>query len=169
MDSDDSALFSFDVPSTSAIKTVSKLTPKKKNQPKSKSRTKHSPTKASKNGKKGATKATTKAGATKGGSWAKGVSMSDAKHKAGGSPKKGAAKVSSKTPSRPHPPKRPRISGMNSNVHNVQALETASYFVTFSTVLFIQCYRMAGNFRGVLIFVIFVVDSAVTKISTHEN
>ena len=29
--------------------------------------------------------------------------------------------------------------------------------------------RMAGNFRGVLIFVIFVVDSAVTKISTHEN
>ena len=30
-------------------------------------------------------------------------------------------------------------------------------------------YRMAGNFRGVLIFVIFVVDSAVTKISTHEN
>ena len=30
-------------------------------------------------------------------------------------------------------------------------------------------YRMAGNFRGVLIFVIFVVDLAVTKISTHEN
>ena len=30
-------------------------------------------------------------------------------------------------------------------------------------------YHMAGNFRGVLIFVIFVVDSAVTKISTHEN
>ena len=27
---------------------------------------------------------------------------------------------------------------------------------------------MAGNFRGVLIFVIFVVDLAVTKISTHE-
>ena len=30
-------------------------------------------------------------------------------------------------------------------------------------------YRMAGNFRGVLIFVIFEVDSAATKISTHEN
>ncbi len=30
-------------------------------------------------------------------------------------------------------------------------------------------YRMAGNFRGVLIFVIFVVDLAVTRISTHEN
>ena len=30
-------------------------------------------------------------------------------------------------------------------------------------------YRMAGNFRGVLIFVIFVVDLAVAKISTHEN
>ena len=28
---------------------------------------------------------------------------------------------------------------------------------------------MAGNFRGVLIFVIFVVGSAVTKIITHEN
>ena len=28
---------------------------------------------------------------------------------------------------------------------------------------------MAGNFRGVLIFVIFVVGSAVTKITTHEN
>ena len=33
----------------------------------------------------------------------------------------------------------------------------------------IVIYRMAGNFRGVLIFVIFVVDVAVTKISTHEN
>ena len=30
---------------------------------------------------------------------------------------------------------------------------------------FILLYRMAGNFRGVLIFVIFVVDLAVTKIS----
>ena len=29
-----------------------------------------------------------------------------------------------------------------------------------------EMYRMAGNFRGVLIF---VIDSAVTKISTHEN
>ena len=28
-------------------------------------------------------------------------------------------------------------------------------------------YCMAGNFRGVLIFIIFVVDLAVTKISTH--
>ena len=30
-------------------------------------------------------------------------------------------------------------------------------------------YRIGGNFRGVLIFAIFVVDSAVTKIITHEN
>ena len=30
-------------------------------------------------------------------------------------------------------------------------------------------YRKAGNFHGVLIFVIFVVDLAVTKFSTHEN
>ena len=30
-------------------------------------------------------------------------------------------------------------------------------------------YRMAGNFRGVLIFVIFMVDLAVTKFSTHKN
>ena len=29
-------------------------------------------------------------------------------------------------------------------------------------------YCMVGNFRGVLIFVIFVIDSAVTKISTHK-
>ena len=28
---------------------------------------------------------------------------------------------------------------------------------------------IAGNFRGVLIFVILVVDQAVTKFSTHEN
>ena len=30
-------------------------------------------------------------------------------------------------------------------------------------------YRTAGDFRWVLIFVILVVNSAVTKISTHEN
>ena len=30
-------------------------------------------------------------------------------------------------------------------------------------------YRIAGYFRGVLIFVIFVVHLLVTKISTHEN
>ena len=30
-------------------------------------------------------------------------------------------------------------------------------------------YRMAGNFRGVLIFVVFMVDSAVANITTHEN
>ena len=29
-------------------------------------------------------------------------------------------------------------------------------------------YCMVGIFRGVLIFVIFVMDSAVTKISTHR-
>ena len=30
-------------------------------------------------------------------------------------------------------------------------------------------YRIAGNFRGVLIFVNFVVHPGVTKFSTHEN
>ena len=30
-------------------------------------------------------------------------------------------------------------------------------------------YRIAGNFHGVLIFIIFVVDSAVTKILPYEN
>ena len=30
-------------------------------------------------------------------------------------------------------------------------------------------YRMAGNFRGVLIFVIFVVDVAVTKFSHPQK
>ena len=29
--------------------------------------------------------------------------------------------------------------------------------------------RMTGNFHGTLIFVIFVIDIAVTKISTHEK
>ena len=33
----------------------------------------------------------------------------------------------------------------------------------------VQMYRMAGNCCGVLIFVIFVVYLAVTKISIHEN
>lgn len=118
MDSDDhSALFSFDVPSTKALKIVSKLTPKKRNPPKSKSRKKHSPLKASKNGTNGgaktatATKAGVKAGATKWGS--------SAKITAGGSPKKGVAKVSSKTsPRRPRAPKRPHISGIIISLHN---------------------------------------------------
>ena len=30
-------------------------------------------------------------------------------------------------------------------------------------------YRIAGKFREVLIFVIFVVELVVTKFSTHEN
>ena len=30
-------------------------------------------------------------------------------------------------------------------------------------------YRIAGKFRAVLIFVIFVVELVVTKFSTHEN
>ena len=30
-------------------------------------------------------------------------------------------------------------------------------------------YRKAGNFYGVLVFVTFVIDLAVTKIFTHEN
>ena len=30
-------------------------------------------------------------------------------------------------------------------------------------------YRIAGKLRGVLIFVIFVVELVVTKFSTHEN
>ena len=35
--------------------------------------------------------------------------------------------------------------------------------------LAVVIYRMAGNFRGVLIFVIFVIDLAVTKFSHPEN
>ena len=43
----------------------------------------------------------------------------------------------------------------------------------FSSSCKVQCdcmhmYRMAGNFREVLIFVIFVVDLAVMKITTHH-
>ena len=45
---------------------------------------------------------------------------------------------------------------------------SCSAYVSSSTAL-VAIYRMAGNFRGVLIFVIFVVDLAVMKISTHEN
>ena len=30
-------------------------------------------------------------------------------------------------------------------------------------------YRMADNYRGVVIFIIFVIDLADTKISTHKN
>ena len=37
------------------------------------------------------------------------------------------------------------------------------------TLVQYHVYRMADNFRGVLIFVFFVADLAVTKISTHEN
>ena len=33
----------------------------------------------------------------------------------------------------------------------------------------VASYRMAGNFCGVLIFIIIVVDLAVMKFSTHEN
>ena len=43
----------------------------------------------------------------------------------------------------------------------------ANNMVFYIAVYYTYC--MAGNFRGVLIFVIFVVDLAVTKISTHEN
>ena len=44
------------------------------------------------------------------------------------------------------------------------------YYYTGGFMTVRECtYRMAGNFRGVLIFVIFVVDLAVTKISTNEN
>ena len=49
-------------------------------------------------------------------------------------------------------------------VHIVQALSAAIFMHGMYS-----WYRIAGNFRGVLIFVIFVVDQAVTKFSTHQN
>ena len=36
-------------------------------------------------------------------------------------------------------------------------------------IITLVIYRIAGKFRGVLIFVIFVVELVVTKFSTHEN
>ena len=37
------------------------------------------------------------------------------------------------------------------------------------TLVTVSDYRIAGNFRGVLIFVNFVVHPGVTKFSAHEN
>jgi hypothetical protein len=37
-----------------------------------------------------------------------------------------------------------------------------------SIITITRPYRMAGNFRGVQIFVFFVVDLAIMKIPTHE-
>ena len=39
----------------------------------------------------------------------------------------------------------------------------------YHIIMYIITVYMAGNFRGELIFIIFVVDLAVTKFSTHEN
>ena len=38
-----------------------------------------------------------------------------------------------------------------------------------SIVLMYMIYRVVGNFCGMLIFAIFVVDLAVTNFPTHEN
>ena len=48
---------------------------------------------------------------------------------------------------------------------------TLTYVCTYRLqVMFTPLYyRIAGKFRGVLIFVIFVVELVVTKFSTHEN
>ena len=40
---------------------------------------------------------------------------------------------------------------------------------TTELVVLIQVYGIAGNFCGVLIFVIFVINLLVTKFSNHEN
>ena len=43
-------------------------------------------------------------------------------------------------------------------------------FVNFFSLESFPLYGIiAGNFCGVLIFVIFMVDSVVTEISTHDN
>ena len=53
---------------------------------------------------------------------------------------------------------------------HVSSFDDNFWTITLALIISIAgVYRMAGNFRGVLIFVIFVVDSAVMKISTHEN
>ena len=46
-------------------------------------------------------------------------------------------------------------------------LDTYIYIYTY-TYIHIHIYRIAGNFRGVLIFIIFVTIPRVTKFSTHE-
>ena len=53
-------------------------------------------------------------------------------------------------------------------VHLLQSKNcgTLTTFTELWKIIPSPTYRMAGNFRGVLIF---VVDLAVTKISTHEN
>ena len=51
---------------------------------------------------------------------------------------------------------RQQINGVDYNI-NVEFSGKIDYFVAI--------YPVAGNFRGVLIFVIFVVDLAVTKFS----
>ena len=40
---------------------------------------------------------------------------------------------------------------------------------TFIIIIYNYNYHVAGNFCGVLIFVIFIVNSAVMKISTNKN
>ena len=46
-------------------------------------------------------------------------------------------------------------------------INNTNIYIYIYIILYI--YRIAGNFRGMLIFVIFVVDLAVTKFPTHEN
>ena len=52
---------------------------------------------------------------------------------------------------------------------------TSSSFITCfeqtttTTLLIAHCYRIAGNFRGVLIFVIFVTAVAITKFCTPRK
>ena len=68
---------------------------------------------------------------------------------------------------------RPFLPRAGDAIHPALREREGSGFETTNTVECMQMYplgyRMAGNSRGVLIFVIFVVDLAVTKISTHEN
>ena len=47
----------------------------------------------------------------------------------------------------------------------IQYSETARFIHTHRYM----SHRMAGNFHGVLIFIIFVVDSAVMKINGYQN
>ena len=55
-------------------------------------------------------------------------------------------------------------------IHMYRVLEVVnSSSVCLVHFEYTNVYRMAGHFCEVLIFVIFVVDLAVTKISTHEN
>ena len=61
------------------------------------------------------------------------------------------------------------LQGVNYYAHNFRGIAPLSKNFSVILIYYINTYRIAGNFCGVPIFVIFVVDSAVTKIFSYEN